>query len=92
MLYWILSILFLAISMWVVGLNAFVFWKGRVRKENVGSWIPLIGGTFGAIGLLLIPVPSLHAFWWIPLLIDWGSVPGIGHAIVVHSRRTPGKQ
>jgi len=41
------------------------------------SVVPFIGGILGAIGLAMAPEPSLNRFWWIPLLVDYGSIPSL---------------
>ncbi|MGP0566357.1 MULTISPECIES: hypothetical protein [unclassified Nitrospina] len=57
------------------GVNAVVFYKGVIRKEKVGSGVPFLGGLFGMIGFLTLPVPLLNEFFWLPLLLDLGCVP-----------------
>jgi hypothetical protein len=76
--------LFLALGTWLAILNAGVFWKVHVRKQEAPSWIPLLGGLFGVVGLLLLPFEATRDWWWIPLLLDWGCAPGIGHTILFH--------
>ena len=51
-----------------------------IRKRPAPSWIPLLGGSLGALGLIVAPVSGAAQFWWLPLLLDWGSAPGLLHA------------
>jgi hypothetical protein len=54
------------------------------------SVVPFIGGILGAIGLAMAPEPSLSRFWWIPLLVDYGSAPSllVWIAVLVRKRRS----
>jgi len=42
-------------------------------QEKTGSMIPLIGGIMGVVGIVVHPNPSLHIFWWTPIVIDSGT-------------------
>jgi len=64
--------------------NGRIFIFGLLLRRHQPSWIPLIGGGCGVAAVLLVPVASVQEWWWVPLLLDWGSLPGIGHAIVWH--------
>jgi len=71
---------------WIAMFNARVF-VALIKKQPAPSWLPLIGGLAGAVGVYMLPLPWARTFWWIPLLLDWGSIPGLTHAIFWHSRR-----
>ena len=43
------------------------------EKQDVHAPSPLLGGIFGAIALLIIPLPGFSKWWWIPFVIDPGS-------------------
>jgi hypothetical protein len=81
-------------SAWVCVANASVLWIWYVQKRRPPSWIPLVGGISGAAGLWLLPIAALHRWWWLPLVLDWGSVPGIGYSMVYHAafRRSRAKE
>jgi hypothetical protein len=79
---WIVGGVLLLISFWLCALNAGVFWKLFVRKVEAPSWIPLLGGVLGVFGLGVIPLELAHKLCWLPLLLDWGSLPGILHTII----------
>jgi len=74
---WIVAVLFFALFTWLASMNASVFWNGFVRRRKSPSWIPMIGGLCGTIALTIVPVPGAKWWWWLPLILDWGSVPGI---------------
>jgi hypothetical protein len=81
---WIVAGFSLPLSVWLIGLNGLVFWKGYIRREQTASWISLLGGGLGAIALAAIPIEAVHRWWWVPLLLDWGSVPGFVYTIFWH--------
>jgi hypothetical protein len=64
--------------------NASVLWIWYIQKRRPPSWVPLVAGLSGAIGLWVLPVAAAHRWWWLPLVLDWGSLPGIGHALLYH--------
>ena len=41
------------------------------------SVVPFLGGILGAIGFWLDPEPMLQHLWWMPPLLDYGSVPSL---------------
>lgn len=57
-------------------------WVGILRwficKKHFSA-IPILGGAFGLVGILLAPpthaMSALKPFFWLPLLWDYGSVP-----------------
>ncbi len=79
---WIIGVVLLLLSIWVSTLNAGVFWKLFVRKVDAPSWIPLVGGVLGVFGLGILPMEFAHKLCWLPLVLDYGSLPGILHTIV----------
>jgi hypothetical protein len=70
---WILSIVFGSVFVWVGSLNAIVFWKGVILRQRTSSFIPLLAGLSGMVALLIVPLTGVRRWWWIPLLLDWGS-------------------
>lgn len=69
---------------WLAVLNACAPWTWYVRKREHPSWTPLLGGVSGAIGIWVLPLEAAHRWWWVPLVLDWGSLPGIAHALMYH--------
>jgi hypothetical protein len=78
---WIVGSVLLLASFCICAFNAGVFWKLIVRKVEAPSWIPLLGGVLGVFGLGAIPVDLAHRLCLLPLLLDYGSVPGILHTV-----------
>ncbi len=83
-LLWISGSVCFALFLWVATLNASVPWIYFVRHKNPPSWIPLLAGCFGAAALFLLPIPGVKHWWWLPFLLDWGSLPGIIHTLIFH--------
>jgi hypothetical protein len=57
------------------------------RGRRHSSWIPILGGACGTGAILLAPIDGLHWWWWVPLLVDWGCVPGHTHTLVYYLRK-----
>ena len=74
---WIIGIVLLILFLLFATVNATVFWKGVVKGEKVGSGVPLVGGIFGTIAFVNLPVPFLNQYAWLPLILDVGCVPGL---------------
>lgn len=83
-----LCFLSLLAGIWIAFLNWRCFYVGLLRKENSPSWIPLLGGIFMFLGFYFFPGNTAKHLAFIAFLLDWGSLPGIGHAIVYHQFRS----
>lgn len=82
-----ISAVLIIASGYLIILNWIAFWKRHIRNEpNSPSWIPLLGALFGALSLWIAPI-KLNTLWWIPLFIDWGSLPGLSYTLFWHYRR-----
>ena len=77
MIWWILAFLLGAVFVWLATLNATVVWQGGFRRKKTSSWIPLVAGVCGSLALVVAPLPQASRWWWIPLILDWGSIPGL---------------
>jgi hypothetical protein len=82
---WFVGSVLLLLSCWICTFNARVFWKLFVRKVEAPSWIPVLGGALGVFGLGVIPIELAHRLCWLPLILDYGSLPGILHTIIAHT-------
>ena len=65
--------------------NWFTVVNYLINKKH-SSWIPLIGGIAGSASLLVYQNPNLHIYWWIPLVIDWGCLPGLFFSLLYFIR------
>jgi hypothetical protein len=94
---WVISLVCLALSVWFSVFNWVCFWmdlaiwKGVLKRTRAPSIIPLLGGWFGVAGFLVMP--SKQALWLcvLPLFWDYGSLPAITTAVVVHWCRRKGR-
>ena len=69
------SVLLIAGS-FIVVMNWFVVIHWFTRRKH-SSWIPLAGGILASIGIITLPYAPVRLFFWIPLIVDWGCIPGI---------------
>ena len=54
----------------------------QIPDSDVVSLATVVGGFFGVFGLLFIPVGLAHKLCWLPLVLDWGSLPGMLHFMI----------
>ena len=80
----LLAIVFLFIFGWIGFLNAQIAYKDFFLRQETASWVPLVAGVAGLAGLLLLPVQGLAKWCWVPLVLDWGSIPGLGNTFVYY--------
>jgi len=80
----ILASIALVFCGYVVAMNWWVFVQNHIVKKKWSSCIPLLGGIGGCVGLCLLPIPGIWKFSWIPLIVDWGSVPVLVTAWICH--------
>ena len=45
-----------------------------VHKKHVSA-IPVLGGAAGLVACFLLPIEGVRPLWWLPLIVDYGSVP-----------------
>ena len=76
---WTAGALLLGAFAYVAVLNWTGVWRDIARRKH-SSWVPLLGGLLGVGGFLTVPLERAHSWWWIPLVLDWGCVPGFLHA------------
>ncbi len=67
---WLLGIVFLLCAVGNLALT--VRWYARQKHASL---VPLIGGVSGALACFTVPFTALRGVWWIPLLLDIGTVP-----------------
>ena len=60
--------------------------KSSEELEKVGVIIPFLGGLFGVWALYWSHNPVLWRFWWIPLVIDPGSIPMVVYLFIRNVR------
>ena len=70
---WVCAVILALFAVGVVAANWILVIRG-IRGQPSGSQVPLIGGLAGAASLFVVPSDGV-LWWWIPLVLDPGSVP-----------------
>jgi hypothetical protein len=60
--------------------------KTKEELEKLGVIAPFVGGLCGVWAFYWSQSPMLWRFWWIPLVIDPGSIPMIIYLSVINIR------
>ena len=71
---WIVGVLLLLVFVYTAVLNLLALRRGR-------SWVPFVGGIAGCVAILCIPAHGTNAWAWVPLVLDWGSLPGTVYSL-----------
>jgi hypothetical protein len=75
---WLLSVALLLVGGFVIIMNwTIVFYA--LFKKKYSSWAPLVGGVLAAVGLAILPMAGVAKYWYVPLIIDYGCLPGMAH-------------
>ncbi len=72
-----------AFALAIIAFNWYGVVRAAILRQRSPSWIPLIGGVAGCLALLFGGW-NARTSWWTPLVADWGSLPGIAHALAYH--------
>lgn len=67
---WLLAVIFVLVT---AG-NLAIVYRWLVLKRH-SSEVPVIEGVAGVAACFLLPSDSLHRWWFVPLLVDPGSLP-----------------
>lgn len=71
----ILGIGLLVFSVYMIFMNWAVFVNNHLLKRKWTSAVPVVGGFAGMVGMICLPVEGLWKYSWIPLVVDWGTIP-----------------
>lgn len=80
---WLLGIPLLACSLYAAACNfhlRFIVVRRLAPEVRSPSPIVMVGALAGVAGLLLVPLAVLHAWAWLPLLLDVGALPLVFHS------------
>lgn len=70
---WIVFIIGTAIMLGCMAANLATLY-GYLTKRERGSMIPLVGGASGAVAIAFGPFGAAAGYWWLPLVVDPGSL------------------
>jgi hypothetical protein len=85
---WILAGLFFLAFIWMASVHAWIFIRGFYRETS--SLLPIFGGLLGMLAVLVAPLPGARQWWWLPFIIDCGSLPMLIRSLVytiIYSKR-----
>jgi len=88
---WTLTVVLGLMWLLIATFNAWVVWREWVRKEErVPSPVMVVGGFFAWLAWKACPwnSPLVGLFFWVALILDVGSLPGVVGAIVAVSLET----
>ena len=74
------ALLLAIFSIYIATLNWINAYRVHVTKSSTSSFIPFIAGVLGTIAIFLCPGNDLNRYWIVPLVLDWGCIPGHLHA------------
>ena len=88
----IVGSLLLVVGCFVMTMNWAIVISSFTTKKH-SSWVPIFGGALAALGAAVLPYAPLNKFWWVPLIVDWGCVPGLTLTMAYFAWRyvSPGK-
>ncbi len=75
---WALSVVLLLVGGFVIIMNWVIIYYSLVKKKH-SSWAPLAGGVFAAVGLAILPIAGVAKYWYVPVIVDYGCLPGMTH-------------
>lgn len=71
---WISGVV-LAIAFVVLAASNAIAVARFLRHRRHVSAIPVFGGLSGVGACFLLPLPGVRALWWLPLILDYGTLP-----------------
>ena len=72
---WIVAGLLGAIFLYMALANLYLLLRPIIRGGKRESWVPILGGLSGMIACFVAPSTTVRAIWWIPLVLDFGTLP-----------------
>ncbi len=71
---WGAAVVLLSVFVIFAGGNIGIALRWYLWRQRA-STAPLAGGVAGMLAFLVVPWPTAHWWWWLPLLLDIGCVP-----------------
>jgi len=76
----ILAVVFFCMGLFLILMNWWCVIEAILGNKQ-SSWVPLLGGIFASLGMALFGEPYCD-WWFIPFIVDYGSVPGVFHTLI----------
>jgi hypothetical protein len=71
---WFFATVFLLLFFLLAVANAYSVAASFWHKRHISA-VPFFGGIAGVLGFLVTPVKHVNEWWWLPLIVDYGSAP-----------------
>lgn len=78
----LIGIVLAAFGTWIAIANLRVAWRLWILRQHAPSWTPLLGGGCIAAGLAAQQNAVLASYWWVPLIVEYGCLPGMLHTAI----------
>ncbi len=88
---WILGSALGLLSLNIILFNWIRVLKPSILGKDSGNIVGYIGAILGVISLLIIPIPGLAKWWWVPPLVDFGTVPVWIFGAIMHAYKRPSR-
>ncbi len=85
-LWWTADIMIGILGIYIITMNWYVFCNNYLLRNKWISAIPLIGAFLAMAFLFFCPFKWLNSFFWLPWIIDWGSLPLLLVSIFIAAR------
>jgi len=83
---WVIACLLLLLSAMITLGNAGVVLRWMLQRKR-SSFLPVVGGFWGMVGVLVLPLKGSAKWCWIPLIADLGSAPMLVFLILTLFRK-----
>ncbi len=70
---WVFAVPLFLVFAWIAFSNLWIILRFYLYGKR-GSMFPLIGGLMGVFGICFAPSDTLKHYWWVPLVLDPGSL------------------
>ena len=71
---WIIGVVLGIVFIVLAASNAMTVVSYVCHRRHISA-IPIFGGLAGVGACFIIPVPGVRPFWWVPLIVDYGTAP-----------------
>jgi hypothetical protein len=80
-LFWLIAVPLFIVFAYITLSNLWIILRFYICGKR-GSTFPLLGGLIGFFGICLAPSDTIKSYWWVPFVLDPGSLLLLLHTIV----------